>query len=120
MGYIKEMIRFQSLALQVLRSPEGRTFQPSSAHGVCTERYSVFNAFLDMFYVAFRVPSKGVLPPCFLRSVERDAPLPENNLMSLKVLDKTSPLPGNPKSSILRELPLYIAFLYISLRVPNR
>jgi hypothetical protein len=66
------------------------------------ERCSISKAFLDMFYVAFRVPSS---PSRFLKFYrQRHSAYREQFNLPLKVLDKMSPLPRTPKKSTLREL----------------
>jgi hypothetical protein len=72
------------------------------------------------FYISFRVPSKGALPPgSSLRApIERDAVFPEPSVTCLsKYPVKDSPLQVLPAGPLWREIPVTIAFFYISFRV---
>jgi len=78
-------------------------------------------------YISFRVSSKGALSPGSphrsLREKERERetlhfqrPL----LLSVEAPSKWTSPPGSPMGSLWKEMPLSIAFLYISFRTPSR
>jgi len=71
----------------------------------------------SLFYISFRVPSKGALPPGSLHRAPtaRDAPPPE----PLSTISQ-SPLPGSPVGPPWKEMPIIRAFFYITLRVLNK
>ena len=69
-----------------LRALNLEALSPGFPHGASVKRAMLhFQPFIDMEYVAFRVPSKGAFPPGSPRraTIERDAPLPGPSFVHL-------------------------------------